>query len=357
MTILDRYILKRVAVPLALVSITFIGIFILVDLFDHANKFIDNEVPFRVVGMYYLYYTPMIIVLTAPVAVLLATLLALGRLSRKNEIMAMKGSGVSLYRALAPVFLLALLVSLVMLIVGEGFLPSASERRIDIEEQSIDRMPSRLVRTDVVYLYPDGDMLLARRFNYRSGTLEEVSVQEFGDDLRPVRRLDAESASWTGERWMLEGGTERVFEGGDETTRTFGRLELADAEPTPDDLAARPIEPEEMGYVELDNYIRRLRAGGKDPRDLDVQLRLKVAFPFVTLIMTLIGAPLATGTRRSGFAIAFTAALAISFLYYAMIQIGQVLGEEALLPPWLAAWIANIVFGGVGLGLLLRAQK
>ncbi len=357
MKLLDRYILRRVALPLVLVFVTFVGIFVLVDLFDHANRFIDNNVPIGIVGLYYLYYAPMIVVLTAPVAMLLAALLSLGRLSQKNEIMAMKGSGVSLYRILAPVLLLAFCLSLVTLVVGEELLPPATKRRLDIEEQAIERTPSRTVRTDVIYLYPDGDVLLARRFNLRSRTLEDVTYQRFGDQPVPARRLDAPLARWTDEGWMLEDGTERLFENGAETTRGFGRLALPEEGPSPETLAQRPVEPEEMGYADLRDYITRLRAGGTDPRALEVQLRLKIAFPFVTLIMTLLGAPLAAGSRKSGFAIAFTSALAISFIYYGVIQIGQVLGEEAILPPWLAAWMANIAFGALGVYLLVRAPK
>ncbi|MBD3368190.1 MAG: LPS export ABC transporter permease LptG [Candidatus Eisenbacteria bacterium] len=357
MKLLDRYILRKIALPLILVFVTFVGIFILVDLFDHANRFIDNDVPVQLVGLYYLYYTPMIIVLTAPVAMLLATLLALGRLSRKNEIMAMKGSGVSLYRILAPVLLLALCLSLVTLVVGEELLPPATQRRLDIEEQTIDRKPSRMIRTDLIYMYPDGNVLLARRFNLRSGTMEDVTYEEFGEGHLPTRRIDAPLARWTGDRWVLEGGSVRRFEDGEETIRSFDRVPLPGDEPTPEELAARPVEPEEMGYLDLRDYIARLRAGGNDPRDLEVQLRLKIAFPFVTLIMTLLGAPLAAGTRRSGFAIAFTSALAISFVYYGVIQIGQVLGEETILPPWLAAWMANIIFGILGVYLLVRTPK
>ena len=104
-------------------------------------------------------------------------------------------------------------------------------------------------------------------------------------------------------------------------------------------------------------YIARLAASGSDPGDLAVQLQLKIAFPFITLIMTMIGAPLAAGARRTGFALSFAAALAISFLYYGLLQVGQVLGRQGMLPPTLGAWIGNIVFAGIGIWLMLRAPK
>ena len=100
---LFRYTFGKALRPLGLLLAISIGIFIIVDLFDHAHAFIDNEVPLGVALVYYLYYMPLIFVLTSPVVMLLATLLSVGSLSRNHEIMAMKGSGISLYRFLAPI--------------------------------------------------------------------------------------------------------------------------------------------------------------------------------------------------------------------------------------------------------------
>ena len=137
----------------------------------------------------------------------------------------------------------------------------------------------------------------------------------------------------------------------------FDRLESEYSEPLPSELDVRKLEPDEMAYRELRSYIIRLRASGNDPRNLAVQLRLKTAFPFVIIIMTLLGGTLAAGARRSGFALSFAAAITISFFYYGVLQVGQVLGRQSMLVPWLAAWISNIIFIGVGALLMARAPK
>jgi lipopolysaccharide export system permease protein len=355
--ILDAYVLRRIAKPLALVFAAFVGIFVLVDLFDHAHTFIDNSVSIGVVLSYYAHYLPLIVVLTMPVAMLLATLLSVGGLARKHEVMAMKGSGVSLYRMLAPVFLLSLVLSFASMAIAETILPPATTRRLQIEEEHVNRRPDEIHRRNVLYVCPDGAVFLARRFNTKRLTLEDVTIEEFDDLLRPSRRIDAESGRWTDGRWILERGQIRTFSPTLEEARPFETYNLERTEPSPTDLRSRKLEPEEMGYRELRTYIGKLVASGTDPGDLAVQLQLKIAFPFVTLIMTMLGAPLAAGARRTGFALSFAAALAISFLYYGLLQVGQVLGRQAMLPPTFAAWVGNIVFAAIGIWLIVKAPK
>jgi lipopolysaccharide export system permease protein len=357
MNTLFRYILGRVVRPLLLLFAVAIGIFILVDLFDHAHSFIDNDVPFGVVLSYYAYYVPLIFVLTSPVVMLLATLLSVGSLSKNNEIMAMKGSGVSLYRFMVPIMALAVLVAGASVLVGELVLPQATRTRTMIEETSIKKRAHESIRNEPVFVRPDGVMFIARRLNLGTNTLDEVTVERFGENNAPTMRLDAEKGIWEDGRWVFMNGRERTFEDGAETVRPFETLVSDYTEPTPDEMSRRTLSPDEMSYRQLASYIDRLRASGNDPRELAVQLRLKVSFPFVTLIMTLLGGSLAAGARRSGFALSFAAALAISFLYYGVLQVGQVLGRQGILVPWLGAWISNILFAGVGLGLLIKAPK
>jgi lipopolysaccharide export system permease protein len=357
MRIIDSYALRRIGKPLVVMLCLFAGIFVLVDLFDHAHSFIDNDVPLRVVLTYYAYYLPLIVVLTSPIAMLLATLLAVGGLARKNEIMALKGSGVSLYRILAPVLALAVVVSMANVLIGELLLPSATRQRLLIQETSISRRASEIVTTDPVYITPDGTMFLARRFNARTNTLEEVTIEEFDEANRPVRRIDAKIAVWEDETWVLHDGSLRRFSEAGEDVTAFERLDPGFTEPLPGELGVRKLRPDEMPFRELRSYIVRMRLSGNDPRELEVQLQLKAAFPFVTIIMTLLGGSLAAGARRSGFALAFAAALTVSFFYYGVLQVGQVLGRQGILVPWLAAWISNLLFVGVGAVLLARAPK
>jgi lipopolysaccharide export system permease protein len=357
MSIIDTYALKKVGRPLVVILCLFTGIFVLVDLFDHAHSFIDNDVSLSVVLSYYAYYLPLIVVLTSPVAVLLATLLAVGGLARKNEIMALKGSGVSLYRILAPVLALSVVVSLANVFIGELILPPATRQRLLIKETSIAKRASEIITNDPMYVTSEGSMFHARRLNSRTGTLEKVTVEEFDETNSPIGRIDAESAVWENDEWVFYEGSQRFFTAHGEEATSFDRLESGYSEPEPSELGVRKLRPDEMAFRELRSYVVRLRASGNDPRDLAVQLQLKIAFPFVVIIMTLLGGSLAAGARRSGFARSFAAAITISFFYFGMLQVGQVLGGQGILVPWLAAWISNLIFAGAGVALLIRAPK
>ncbi len=357
MSIIDTYALKRIGRPLTIILCLFTGIFVLVDLFDHAHSFIDNDVSLSVVLLYYAYYLPLIVVLTSPVAMLLATLLAVGGLARRNEIMALKGSGVSLYRILAPVLALSVAVSLANVFIGELILPPATRQRLLIKETNIAKRASEIITSDPMYVTADGTMFHARRLNSRTGTLEKITVEEFDETNTPTSRIDAESAVWENGEWVFYEGSRRFFTPYGEDATSFDRLEPGYSEPLPSELGVRKLRPDEMAFRELRSYIVRLRASGNDPRDLAVQLHLKIAFPFVIIIMTLLGGSLAAGARRSGFALSFAAALTISFFYYGVLQVGQVLGRQGILVPWVAAWISNVIFAGVGVALLIRAPK
>ncbi len=358
MRILRAYILRAVLKPLVLIFASFVVIFVLVDLFDHAHTFIDHSVPFRIIFLYYFYSTPLIFVLTAPVAVLLATLLSIGGLARSNEVIAMKSAGLSTRRILSPVLGLAFVISLGTMVMGETVLPPATRHRIAIEDEHIKRNASDpRIRTDLIYMRPDGNMLLTRRYNTRRQTMEGVTIEEFDDDLRPTMRIDAESARWDDDHWVLSSGRLRMFTPDGEETTPFETFVLSYSEPTPDDLVHPPLEPEERGYFELRDYIAKLEATGTDPRALKVALNLKIAFPFVTFIMTLMAAPSAMASRKSGFALAFALALSTSFLYYGLIQVAQVLGRQGVLHPLVAAWSVNVLFAAIGLWMTTRARR
>lgn len=359
MRILDAYILRRILKPLALVFVAFVAIYVVVDLFDHIHAFVDNRVPLSVVILYYIYSAPQIIVLTAPIAMLLAALLSIGRLSKRNEIMAVKGSGISLYRAFVPILGLALAVSAVMLVTAETAIPPATRNRIAIEEAHIKKSAAAVprLRTDVRYVGPDGTMFLVRKYDVKRLIMKEVTVEEFDQNDRLKSRLDAETAVWKDGEWIFRDGRFRRFLENEEVTLAFDEIALGYSEPTPSDLGRRRLEPEEMGFADLRKYINRLRSSGSDPRDLMVQLHLKIAFPFVILVMTLMGASFAARARKSGFALCFTFALAISFVYYGLIRVCQVFGSQGLVQPPVAAWAANVLFAALGVTILVKTPK
>jgi lipopolysaccharide export system permease protein len=124
----------------------------------------------------------------------------------------------------------------------------------------------------------------------------------------------------------------------------------------PADLLATPRSPHEMGYRDLGRFIRALQRSGGDVNELKVEQALKIAIPVTCLIIALFGAPLATSTQRGGAAYGIGISLGVTIIFLMMIQLTKAVGGKGLLPPDLAAWLPNILFGIVGGFLLSRAR-
>ncbi len=357
MRILDRYLLREFLAYLAMGVVAFLGIFVVVDVFEKIDKFVDNKTPLTTILRFYLYYLPFVLQQILPVAMLLASLMALGRFARQHELTAMLMAGVSLRRAFAAVFALALAVSALASWFEQSIIPEANYRREEIYNVEIrGRPPARESRLrNIRYIGAGGRIYLINSFDPKQNLMRGVVIQEFlGSSLR--RRLDASTATWQLGAWQLNRVTERLFDGDALTTGYHAQLLLSAAE-TPEDFAKETRKPDQMGFGELRRWIRRLKLSGSDATQYVVDMHAKVAFPLINFITVLVGASLSTRVRRGGMALGFGLSLAISFLYYCALRAGQALGHGGALPPVVAAWSANLVFAGIGLWLFRRAER
>lgn len=358
MRILDRYLLREFLTYLALGLLGFIVIFIVVDLIEKMDVFLDHRAPFPLVVQYFLNLTPEVVVKMLPVALLLATFLALGQLNKFGELTAMRAGGLSLVRILVPVFGVAAVCVLVSLAFGELVVPAATRARDTIFEERIQRIQrsSPTERADVTYLGRGGRIWLVGLYLVPQKRMHDVSLQEFKKG-QLVRRIDAREATWDGQRWVFVSGFVRTFRDGRESAEEFGSMTVTGLAEVPDDFAKEGHKPDQMNWLELRQYVERLRASGARVENYLVDLHLKLAFPLIGFIVVMIGAALSTRLRMQGAALGFGLSIAISFLYYGVMRAMQALGHNGALPPYVAAWAADVVFGTVGLVMLSQAQR
>jgi lipopolysaccharide export system permease protein len=356
--ILDRHVLREFLGYLVLGLIGFVVIFMVVDLFEKIDVFLDHRAPLLLVVRFYLYRTPEIVVQILPVALLLATFMALGQLNKFGELTAMRSAGVSLLRLLRPVFGVAMGAVVLVFALSERVVPLANRERDAIYERQIQGVRHEDVteRADVTYLGEGGRIFYMRLYLVNEQRMHEASVQEFrGGTLR--RRIDAAEATWDGSRWVFVSGVVRSFEHGKETARPFARMAIGGLAERPEDFAKETRDPGEMDYNELSHYVERLRASGARVANYLVDLHMKLSYPLINLIVVLIGASLATRLRMQSAALGFGLSVVIAFLYYAVLRAGQAFGHNGALPPYLAAWLADLVFGTVGLVMIASAQR
>lgn len=370
MRLLDRYIIKKFLLTLCFPIIAFISIFIVIDLVERLSDYIDRDVPGLIIASYYFYFTPYIIVLMFPIAMLLAALFSLGQLSKYNELTAMKASGVALYRILAPVYIIAFLLSLGLMLFAERVVPVANQRKAEIKDRHMDRMPQNLpARLSNIYLQDHGQAPgaeastrgVSRRvfisfFNAETQTAEKVSIQDY-DGVFIVHRIDANALRWQDSTWYALNGYERTFATSGEVAAKFDTLTLAQLFFTPDVLNKVQKIPEEMSFGELQQFITEVANNGGNPERWLVDLYLKVSFPFANFIIVLFGAPLAAGRLRSSSAVGVALTLVIAFLYFGTVKMGQTLAQNGTLNPMVGAWMGNTIFFIAGLFVLVRARK
>ncbi len=358
MKILDRYVLREFLAYLALGLVGFVVIFVVVDVFQKIDVFLDHHAPAALVTRFYLCRAPEVIVTVLPVSLLMASFLALGQLNKFGELTAMRSAGLSLVRILRPVFGVAAAATAGSLLLSEFVAPQANRERDRIYDEQIQGIhrESPAEHADLTYLGQGNRIYVMRLYLVREKRMHEVSIQEFhAGEL--VRRIDAAEATWDGRRWVFSSGVVRTFAGGVERAEPFERLAVNGLAERPEDFARENRNPDEMNFLELRTFVDRTRASGARVANYLVDLHLKLSFPLVNLIVVLIGAPIATRLRMQSAAVGFGLSVVIAFVYYAFMRAGQALGHNGALPPYLAAWLGDLVFGGIGVWMMTQAQR
>jgi lipopolysaccharide export system permease protein len=380
MRLLDQYISRKFLFNLSFALTAFASIFITVDLVEALSDYIDKRVPAMVIASYYFYYLPYIVVLTMPVAMLLASMFSVGQLSKYNEITAMKAAGQSLYRILFPILIIAFLASGLMLLFAEKVVPVANQRKVEIKHHYIERVPQNLpTRLSNLYFQesvsrdaarPNGKTTNAVRrvfigyYDDATKTAQKISIQNY-HGIFIVERIDALQMRWKargdsthGGVWEILQGYHRRFEGDREAVAThFDSLAMPELSFTPQVLTKVQKDPEEMSYGELQKFIDEVARNGGSPERWLVDLYLKISFPLANFIIVLFGAPLAAGKVRSGGAVGVALSLIVCFLYFGTVKTAQSMGQNGTLEPLLAAWLGNLIFLCAGAVILVKARK
>ncbi|MFC1724695.1 LptF/LptG family permease [candidate division KSB1 bacterium] len=355
---IDRYISSIFIQILIFSVISFILIFVIVDLISNIDKFLNKNVPLVIVVKYYIFYLPYILVLILPAAVLIASLFSVGQLARRNELVAFKASGVSLYRITAPLLTVAFIVSVFSLLFTEYVVPVTSGKKLDIDRKYIRQVSeARITQSRNLYFEDIENRFVTIQY-YDGARKKATSVNITYQDNETIKNIiQAKKMIWQDSLWILNEVSVRSFINGVEEMNEFSSLPMEDFSFNPDDLLDIWLKPEEMNFFQLKRFIERRRELGVDVRVWLVELMLKISFPFANFIIVLFGVPLVSKGTRSGGAIGFGIALVICFFFFGTVRIGQYLGRADMMNPVLSAWIGNIIFATIGLFLLFKSRK
>jgi lipopolysaccharide export system permease protein len=359
--ILDRHILKQFLLTALFGLIAFTIIFVVIDLMEKLDDFLDRHVSIMIVAHYYIAFIPEILKLMTPVAILLSSLFTTGKLSNNNELTAMKSSGVSIYRYMLPMMIVALVISLGSVYFNGWVVPLANREKFRIEQVYLNQNPETTARSNIYLQDGPHRIFTLAFFNGSTDQGNGVSIQDFSDtnSVVLVRRYDAPQIRWdsSADRWIMTNATVRTFSPGGETFKQVAQLDFDTLHIKPSDIVKKIDKPDEMNYFELEQFIERQRHSGNDVARWSVDFYNKISFPFASFIVVLFGVPFSFGKRRKGLAVQFGVSVLICFIYLVFMKVSEVFGYNGDLNPLLTAWLANIVFlfaGGVN---ILRVEK
>lgn len=359
MRISDRYLLKCFIISFLISLFGFLVIFIIVDIFEHIAGFIDNGAKFFSIVKYYFYQIPWIIGYTiSPIACILACFLSVGNLSRHLEIAVLRFSGLSVYRLILPFVIFGILLSIVILLMNEFLLPIANEKKEYIEKYEIKKIGKvdRLSASNVYYSGEDNKFYHINFIDGTKNTAYKIIIYEFDKNNELKKRIDAQKAIYISEEWHLFDGSIRYF--GEDFLKTiyFDTLAIKLKESIYE-FTEEEKTPLSMNLFEFKKYVEKLRRCGKDTIKELVDLYLRISFPFMNLVIIILGLPLAIKVRNIGFIIGFGISLFVSFLYWGMSQLFKALGQIGALSPILVSVLPNVFFLIVGLILLFYIRK
>jgi lipopolysaccharide export system permease protein len=356
--LLPRYLLREFVRLFGMCMLGFILVYVLVDFFDRFGTYLKYRPPIRLILSYFLFKIPLILTQLVPVATLGGVLLGLGLMARHNELTAMRASGVSTLQIARPLLVAAAALSIAIFVWNESIVPYCSERFRHIENVEIRDKPQKVMLDDQgIWFHGKTGIYAIEQFDARKQTILGLTIYDFNPGFELQRLVQIPSARWVDGHWALETPIERRFDAaGNVETRALQPTEFVLPE-TPQDLQVMQKEPDELNFAKLRRHIRELSRKGIDAREYLVDLHLKLAVPLVPLVMVLIAVPLGTrNPRRHTLATSMGIGLTVGFSYWVLLALAVSLGHGGAIPPFVAAWTANAVFGVLGAFLFLGAE-
>jgi len=360
MRILDVYLLKTFALPWLSCLLGFTFLFVIVDLVENLNDFVDAGIPFLGVVQYYVRFLPSIWMYVGPITLLLGLLYALYQLTRNNEVIAMRASGISLYRVLLPFIVLGALVSLFSMHISRTVAP----RNLGWTEDYIRKMeqPDAEVITQLRFRDPetrrtwDIQRLYMDKLEIEGVTL----IQERDDGEAFDYVLTAETAVWMDPYWFFkEVDFQKFNEDGLKSgpIREFDVMPRQDVTESPERIIRETMNFDFMTSRDMKTYLNeRPSISDRAEANLKTQLHMRNAHPWLCLVTMLMAAPFGTQTARKGVFTGVVMCLMLFFGLYFMMNLFKALGLGMTVSPWFAGWTPTLIFGVIGAYMLRRLR-
>lgn len=357
MSLIDKYVVIQFFKNLAFALLCFIVIFILVDLFENLDKFIDNKVGLGLVFNYYFAFTPEIIKLVTPISMLLSTLFTVGRMINFNELVAVKNAGISLLRFMVPFLVIGAIITGISIYFNNWVVPGANKNKFYLERNFLNKNRPQEGLFKLYFQDTKNQLILIETFREVDLTAVQTTILLYDPDSLTslVKRMDAKEMKWENNMWVLYEAYERDFESPESVVKYSAKVDQKSLNGfnkinlVPEQITKKQLKPDEMNYTELKDFISSMVKGGQNVDRQLVDFYSKMSFPFSNIIVIIFGISISTGSkRRKGLALQFGISILVSFVYLGFVKISQSFGYNGDLDPLFTAWMANIIFAAFG---------
>jgi len=358
---LYRYLAREILSPLLLGLVTFTIVLLMGRMLKLADMVVSKGVPFSDLLLLIVYLLPNFAMITIPMAMLLAVLLAFSRLSADSEIIAIKASGTSLYRLLPPVITIAVIAYAITTVISLYALPMGNVAFKNMLYHVIEGRLNLNLKEQVFNSDIPGLMIYIDRNDEKSGSLHGIMIQ---DERNPkeISTIFADSGTVVSDetnkklRLHLTNGSIQQSTSGEKYRRLDFKEYVLNVDLT---KSIKNFQKKEKDMT-LGEIRSNLSSGGASKRfsiEMEMEIHRRFALPFACIIFAIVAMPLGIQNRRSGKAAGFTFSIATILVYYVIQSIGESLGEKELLHPAAAIWLPNILFLAGGLYLFRNAAR
>jgi len=359
MSIIYKYITLQISKYFGIVLTFVIGIYIAVDFFEKIDSFMEAGLPYSKILFFFILETPFVVAQILPICILLAVLIVFSLMTRHNEIVALRSSGIRIYYLFKPVVIIGCILGGLLFFFSNVIVPITKAKSNQIWLREV-RKESTVI-TEEKNIWIKGNRLITHinYFNPKVKIIYGITVYRFDQGFQLIRRIDAQEGAFKQKKWFLTGIMEQNLdkEQGDYHI-TFRDQQVEALDFIPDDLNRVAKKSEEMTYKELSAYIKKVETEGYDATNYRVDLYAKFAFPFICIIMCMVGTGIGVrGKIKEGMPVVIAYGIGTAFLYWIFYSFCLSLGYGGMLPPSIAAWIANLAFFCFGAVTLLNAES
>ena len=355
---LDRYVVLYFLQAYFYCIAGFFSIWFIFDVSDNISTFLDQRISRTTIFQYYLSQVPQILVVLLPVALLLALLFALGRMSRSNEIVSMLTAGVSLPRILAPLLGIGLLTTAVSTALNYSMAPHGEYQHKRLLEDPASRRQMFGLTAQIFRNRTDNRTWFIQQFFPGENKFNTVHIvqQDANDNIITAYIATRVQYHPENHAWELQQAKIVHYDEAGNITDTVPYVEslmITDWSETPFRLTSANVRAEHLSVPELRDY---LQFNSDFPPTLlapfATHLEYRLALPWTCAVVALIAGALGVGYSRREILSSVAFAILLFFAMNFFMHLFLALGEGARIPNWAAAWTPNIVFGLIGLVLL-----